>query len=253
MSNLTLRVLTGLLGGTVFILLLTAHIYSYYFLWVVIGIVCVWEWKRMFFLPCFLWLYMVICIFLIVTSANESIFHCQHYQILFIFYSALMLLFADKVRHEQMLHTLLGVIYLSVPMSVVFFLSKSNPFYFRTLFVVLVVWVSDISAYFVGKYLGKHLLFSRISPKKTVEGLIGSFIFCGIAIFCAFMFGLVKEVKYLWIGVITAICTPIGDLLESALKRKANVKDSSQILPGHGGFLDRFDGFFFAIVAQSWI
>ncbi|MCS7028737.1 MAG: phosphatidate cytidylyltransferase [Bacteroidia bacterium] len=251
MSNLVLRTLTALIGGTLFILLLTVHLYTYYLLWAIIGIICTWEWKKMFSLSYFLWSYMMLSIF--VLNVSILLEYKANYGLILVLYTVFILFLAIPDKVQQVLYALLGILYLAIPLVVLFSWVKNEPFYFRAVFVAILVWISDISAYFVGRYWGRHPLFLRISPKKTVEGLIASFIACGIAVFLAFELNFVRESKYLWIGIIVTVCTPIGDLVESAIKRYACIKDSSQLLPGHGGFLDRFDGFFFSVVAQSWI
>ena len=105
------------------------------------------------------------------------------------------------------------------------------------------IWVNDTMAYIVGSWLGKTQM-SKISPKKTWEGTIGGIILSIIVIFSlakyVFHFGTMSY--YLMIvAAIASITGTFGDLFESSLKRMANVKDSGHIMPGHGGFLDRFD------------
>ncbi|MBS1717080.1 MAG: phosphatidate cytidylyltransferase [Armatimonadetes bacterium] len=117
--------------------------------------------------------------------------------------------------------------------------------------MLIPVWAGDTAAIFVGKAFGKHLLAPKISPKKTVEGAIGSAI-ASIAV----AFALAPVLHYLSTlaaiyGLSAAILGQLGDLFESALKRKAEVKDSGSILPGHGGVLDRIDGLLFAIVPST--
>lgn len=114
-------------------------------------------------------------------------------------------------------------------------------------FLLLVVWLGDSGAYYVGKQFGKHKLSPRISPKKTVEGLIGGIsasIIAALVIHFTFFpaFPLVHAVIA---GVILSVAGVIGDLAESMWKRSAAVKDSGKLLPGHGGFLDRFDSILF--------
>jgi len=114
-------------------------------------------------------------------------------------------------------------------------------------FLLMVVWFGDSGAYYVGKTFGKHKLSPRISPKKTVEGLIGgitaSIIIAVIAHFWFFQkFPLFHAIIA---GVLLSISGVIGDLAESMWKRSADVKDSGTLIPGHGGFLDRFDSIFF--------
>lgn len=107
----------------------------------------------------------------------------------------------------------------------------------------LVIWMCDIAASIIGSLLGKHKLFERVSPNKTVEGTVAGFVIAIItAYLCQAIF--VDHLALLHAMVIGAICGSLGqvsDLTESLFKRDAAVKDSSKIIPGHGGFLDRFD------------
>ncbi|PYQ27834.1 MAG: hypothetical protein DMF56_18340 [Acidobacteria bacterium] len=114
-------------------------------------------------------------------------------------------------------------------------------------FLLLVVWLGDSGAYYVGRSLGKHKLSPRISPKKTVEGLAGG-IATSIIAAVVIHFTFFKEIPLLHAiiaGVILSFAGVIGDLAESMWKRSADVKDSGTLIPGHGGFLDRFDSIFF--------
>ena len=114
-------------------------------------------------------------------------------------------------------------------------------------FLLLVVWLGDAGAYYTGKQLGKHKLSPRISPKKTVEGLIGGVItsvITAIVIHFTF-FPQIPLVHAIVVGVVLSISGVIGDLAESMWKRSADVKDSGTLIPGHGGFLDRFDSILF--------
>jgi phosphatidate cytidylyltransferase len=109
------------------------------------------------------------------------------------------------------------------------------------------MWSNDSGAYIVGSLLGKHKLFERISPKKTWEGFIGGALFTLLAawIISKFLHEL-SLIHWLVVGTITFTCGTFGDLIESQLKRSANMKDSGKILPGHGGILDRFDSILFS-------
>ena len=114
-------------------------------------------------------------------------------------------------------------------------------------FLLIVVWLGDAGAYYVGKTFGKHRLSPRISPKKSVEGLMGGIatsVIAAIVIHFTFFprFPLVHAVIA---GVILSFAGVVGDLAESMWKRSAAVKDSGTLIPGHGGFLDRFDSIFF--------
>jgi phosphatidate cytidylyltransferase len=114
-------------------------------------------------------------------------------------------------------------------------------------FLMLVVWIGDAGAYYVGSRFGRRKLSPRISPQKTVEGLIGG---CATSILAAVVihytfFPQFPLLHAIAAGLILSVTGVIGDLAESMWKRSAAVKDSGSLLPGHGGFLDRFDSIFF--------
>jgi len=117
--------------------------------------------------------------------------------------------------------------------------------------ILLVVWGTDIGGYFAGRGIGGPKLWPRVSPKKTWAGAIGGFA-ASLAIaggFAAFGFG--KTGPLLILVSILSIVSQFGDLFESAVKRRFGVKDSSQIIPGHGGLMDRLDGFVAAVVLAA--
>lgn len=119
-------------------------------------------------------------------------------------------------------------------------------------FMVL-LWTSDTGAYVVGRLFGRHPLFPRVSPKKTVEGLLGGLAFTLLAGWIIARFWTTLDLAdWLVLAVVVTITGTLGDLLESAFKRAAGVKDSGHLLPGHGGLLDRFDGFLLAMPA-TWV
>jgi phosphatidate cytidylyltransferase len=117
--------------------------------------------------------------------------------------------------------------------------------------ILLVVWMTDIGGYFAGHGIGGPKLWPRVSPKKTWAGAVGGFA-ASLAIAAGFAaFGLGKTGPLLLLGGILSIASQFGDLLESAVKRRFGVKDSSQIIPGHGGLMDRLDGFVAAVVLAA--
>jgi phosphatidate cytidylyltransferase len=119
--------------------------------------------------------------------------------------------------------------------------------------VLLIVWVTDIGGYFAGRGLGGPKLWPRVSPKKTWAGAIGGFV-ASLVIAAAFAgFGFGKMGPLLVLGAVLSVASQLGDLFESAVKRRFGVKDSSQIIPGHGGLLDRLDGFVAAVVLAALI
>jgi len=123
--------------------------------------------------------------------------------------------------------------------------------FFALILILLVVWVTDIGGYFAGRGIGGPKLWPRVSPKKTWAGAVGGFA-ASLAVaggFAAFGFG--KTGPLLLLGAILSIASQLGDLFESAVKRHFGVKDSSQIIPGHGGLMDRLDGFVAAVVLAA--
>ncbi|MFA5557254.1 MAG: phosphatidate cytidylyltransferase [Flavobacteriaceae bacterium] len=110
--------------------------------------------------------------------------------------------------------------------------------------IFVMIWINDTFAYLIGKTFGKHKLLERISPKKTVEGFLGGAFFTIIfSLFIPKIFDWKTETKWFWLILPVIIITfaTLGDLVESKFKRSANVKDSGNIMPGHGGILDRLD------------
>ena len=159
----------------------------------------------------------------------------------------------DPITHSA--YIFLGQTYIAIPfalLNLIAFRGISgetpvyNPLMLLSLFVFL--WVNDTGAYLVGITLGKHKLFKRISPHKSWEGFIGGLIF---TVASAFIFAHFEPSTklYHWIGLSLAVAIfgVWGDLIESLIKRTLEVKDSGGSLPGHGGYLDRFDSFLLAV------
>jgi phosphatidate cytidylyltransferase len=122
-----------------------------------------------------------------------------------------------------------------------------NPWIIIGIFII--IWTNDTFAYIVGKTMGRHKLFERISPKKTIEGFAGGLIFAIIGSYIISLFPIFGQSVLVWMftAIILVITGTLGDLIESRLKRNAGVKDSGTIMPGHGGILDRLDSIIFAI------
>ena len=119
-----------------------------------------------------------------------------------------------------------------------------NPNIILSIFIL--IWVNDTFAFLVGKTFGKHKLFEKVSPKKTIEGFVGGFIFSIVAgIILAQFLMLQSYIHWIFIAVLASVFGTLGDLVESKFKRIANVKDSGTIMPGHGGVLDRLDSIIF--------
>ncbi|MGL4631362.1 MAG: phosphatidate cytidylyltransferase [Leadbetterella sp.] len=151
----------------------------------------------------------------------------------------------DARPFENLAYTFLGLIYVAIPFTLMnelaFLKDTFQPF--LPMGVLLILWANDSGAYFSGRFLGKRKLFERISPKKTWEGFVGGGILAVIfsAVY-AYYTKTLSTVEWVIIANIIVITGTLGDLVESLFKRSIAIKDSGSILPGHGGFLDRFDG-----------
>jgi phosphatidate cytidylyltransferase len=183
-----------------------------------------------------------------------ALFVLIHFGCWYEFVKIMKLVYAEKYFP----YTLLGLIYITMPICMMLDL-RSNWFNLKefdateaigkTIPIVIIfsIWVNDTMAYLVGSMIGKTP-FSKISPKKTWEGTIGGAILCILIIGFAFplltgrnFYPFAQKQTYFIIACICAVFGTMGDLFESKLKRMANIKDSGSIMPGHGGFLDRFD------------
>ena len=146
--------------------------------------------------------------------------------------------------------TFMGVIYVALPMAMLMFVPQllvGQWSAWAMLAFVSIIWVNDVFAYLVGVTLGKHRLCERISPKKSWEGFFGGLIG---AVGVAVLFGYLFEGNLLvWggLGLVAALAGVAGDLVESLIKREVGVKDSGKMMPGHGGFLDRFDALYLSV------
>jgi phosphatidate cytidylyltransferase len=156
---------------------------------------------------------------------------------------------------DSLAHTFFSILYTAVPFSMFPFLAfnragleplvKMQGIEFSPGILIgffLLLWTNDTGAYLVGSLIGKHRLFERISPKKSWEGLFGGLV---LTVLVARLFsgwlGVADTAGWMLIAVIVSLAGTVGDLLESMLKRSLGLKDSGNIMPGHGGFLDRFD------------
>ena len=152
-----------------------------------------------------------------------------------VLYTAGMLSFAYGLRyHNYALGRVAGTAVLAYPL--------------------VLTWISDSAGFFVGRAIGRHKLIPAVSPGKTVEGAVGALVFCAVASWCYAHWVLpwaallaVRPVTSLVIGIVISVAVQAGDLAESLIKREAGRKDSSHLIPGHGGVLDRIDGMLFAL------
>lgn len=152
----------------------------------------------------------------------------------------------DKKPFTGVAYTYLGIFYVALPFSLLNLavFSVDNTYHYEILIgCLLILWASDTGAYFAGTKFGKTKLFERVSPKKSWEGFLGgAFSAIAIAFVLSQYFRVLEDWKWLVIAGIIIIAGTYGDLIESLFKRSIEIKDSGNGLPGHGGFMDRFDG-----------
>ena len=175
-------------------------------------------------------------------------------ELLFSMLPFLLALFSKTDDFKRIMAYCMGsMCYLSLPVALMVFMYRSDFFSVLAgskliLLVFALLWTNDTFAYLTGRLLGKHKLFERISPGKTIEGCIGGLLFTlvGVAVFSYYSEWLPMTAA-IGTGLIAVVFGTLGDLCESMLKRQAGVKDSGKLIPGHGGILDRFDSVLFAV------
>ncbi|MEG0481505.1 MAG: CDP-archaeol synthase [Acinetobacter sp.] len=139
--------------------------------------------------------------------------------------------------------SIVGLVLIGAAITAILYVWKSSPWWLMYLF--LLVWGADSGAYFVGRKFGKHKLAPDVSPNKSIEGLVGGIITVAIVIVIVqsvyLHLTLSQHIIFLILSIVTVFSSVLGDLFESMIKRRAGIKDSGRILPGHGGVLDRID------------
>lgn len=158
----------------------------------------------------------------------------------------------DKEGFRSIAISAFSVIYLAIPLS--FFLVLELNIYLHWMLVAMIsmIWINDTGAYLVGSLFGRHKMFPKVSPKKSWEGLVGGWFFnllAGVAFFFIFKGNTICNdiIGWMIIGSAVTVMATLGDLFESMIKRSLNIKDSGNVIPGHGGVLDRIDSLLFVL------
>jgi phosphatidate cytidylyltransferase len=153
----------------------------------------------------------------------------------------------NRFTFEDVGFSILSAIYVGI--GFYFFVETRDAGIVYIFYLLFMIWATDSGAYFIGKAIGKNKLWPEISPNKTIEGFLGG---VGCALIIGVLFAIFSDInatilELMGITVVLSIFGQIGDLVQSAFKRHFNVKDSGNILPGHGGILDRFDSLLFVL------
>lgn len=253
-NNLTLRIATGLLGAAGIITGVCIGPWTYFLVFFIICLFTLLEFYKLIGLDG------MIPVKAFGTFCGISIFSLSFliekmhlsYHYYFLAYPLVSLVYMIKLYKKterkpftNIAFTFLGIFYVAVPISLLNIAAfNEGQYHFEIIFGCLfILWASDTGAYFAGTLFGKRKLFERISPKKSWEGFFG-----GAALALIFAYGLSQYFdifaphQWIIVGLIIIITGTYGDLVESLLKRSIEIKDSGTALPGHGGFLDRFDG-----------
>jgi phosphatidate cytidylyltransferase len=255
-NNLTQRVITGVLGAAGIITAVCVSEWSYLSVFFIICLFSLLEFYKLVGLDGHVpqktfGTFSGILIFLLSFFIERGDISHRFYFLIFPIVSCVYMIKLYKKFERKpftnIAFNLLGIFYVAVPFALTnVAVFDEGAYNFEIILgLLLILWASDTGAYFAGTFLGKRKLFERISPKKSWEGFFG-----GALLAMIFAFGLSRffhsltQVQWLVIGVIVIIGGTFGDLVESLLKRSMEIKDSGTSLPGHGGFLDRFDGLF---------
>ncbi len=249
------RIITGVVAGALFIIFVLLGKLPFTLLVYALAAVGIYELLKMkhikiFSIPGMLGL--LITFSLLLPPAVNLLEHIPYSKLELLMIGAILLLVYSVLVKNHFTFDDVGFIVLSalyVGMGFYYLIETRNGGLEFIIFALLIVWSTDSGAYFIGRKLGKKKLWPEISPNKTVEGFVGGII---TAVVLACIMQMVYPISSSWIAlivisVIASIFGQMGDLVESAIKRHYGVKDSGNLLPGHGGILDRFDSLLFVL------
>ena len=274
LTNMTVRAFTGVLFVTIMVTCFFQPI-AMVFLFALITCLSLWEYSGLVnniedvTINRFISTVAGVYLFLAISAVNSgfvqtnAVFMPYLLTIIYLFVSELYT--KNKNAVHDLSYTMLGQIYVALPLSMINVLAFRTAtdgnihfYYLLPLSVFIFLWTSDTGAYCVGSLFGKHKLFPRISPAKSWEGSIGGGTLVLVA---AFLVSILDQsygnlsglntLQWLGLGLVVTIFGTWGDLVESLIKRTLGIKDSGTILPGHGGMLDRFDSSLLAIPASA--
>ena len=258
-SELYRRVISALIGAAVIITSLLYGQWTYFVVFLAICLMAQWEFYRLVraqeyvpirLLGVFIGSLLFVLSFLIEAGYLESKYYFAIFPLACMIFLVKLYKKSDKNPFVNIAFYYLGITYVALPFTliniIVFF---HDAYSFQILLgLLIIIWASDTGAYFAGSMFGKRKLFERISPKKSWEGSIGGGI---VALTCAFVISRyytdLNLIEWVIVGGIVVVTGTYGDLVESLFKRSMSIKDSGNVIPGHGGFLDRFDSLILSV------
>lgn len=257
-SNLTQRIIAALVGAVVIISCIVFSPWTYFSIFLIICIITQLEFYKLLGLDGLLPLksFGTFCGSLIFTLSfliEYGTISSKYYYLIFPVSACIYLIYLYRKESYKpfrgIAFTFLGILYVAIPFALLNIIAF-HPGEYRfelILGALLILWSNDTGAYFAGVRFGKRKLFERVSPKKSWEGSIGGLLLATAMAYCLFHFTSVMPLwEWLFFGFVIVIGGTYGDLVESLFKRSIEIKDSGRLIPGHGGFLDRFDGLLLA-------
>ncbi len=253
-NNLTQRLITGILGSAAIITGICLGEWTYFAVFLIICLFTLLEFYKLVGLDGLApqkayGTFCGIAIYALSFFVEREVISSRYYILIFPLISCIYLIKLYKKFERKpftnIAYTFLGIFYIAVPFALLNVVAyEDNHYNYEIIFGLLfILWASDTGAYFAGTLFGRRKLFERISPKKSWEGFMGGAILAFIFVFgLAQFFHSLTLLQWTIIGLIIIVGGTFGDLIESLLKRSIEIKDSGDSLPGHGGFLDRFDG-----------
>jgi phosphatidate cytidylyltransferase len=253
-SNLTQRIITGLIGAAGIIFGVVYSEWSYFAIFFFICLMSLREFYALVGLDGMLpqkafGTLSGMVVFLLSFFIERGDISYRYYFLIFPLISCVYMIKLYKKFERKpftnIAYTFLGIFYVAVPFALLNIAAYENKTYNYEIMVgcLFILWATDTGAYFAGTFFGKRKLFERISPKKSWEGAVGG---AALALVFAYIMSVNFHTLAFWqwmsVAVIIIVGGVFGDLVESLLKRSIEIKDSGDALPGHGGFLDRFDG-----------
>ncbi len=253
-SNLTQRIITGIAGAAVILFAVAFSEWSYFAVFFIICFLSLREFYALSGLDGMIPQRVLgtvsgMAVFVLSFLIERGDLVHQHYFLLFPMASLVYMIKLYKKFERKpftnIAFTFLGIFYVAVPFALLNIAAFENGTYNFQIMIgcLLILWATDTGAYFAGTFFGKRKLFERISPKKSWEGALGGAILAmAFALGLSYYFHSLALWQWICIATIVIVGGVYGDLVESLLKRSIEIKDSGDSLPGHGGFLDRFDG-----------